>query len=76
MLDGLEPPKRVFNCRVRSVSETLDAKDKKILESAVASVDVWPAKTLSNALKQRGLLVSDSAIAQHRKGSCSCGKIN
>jgi hypothetical protein len=76
MLDGLEPPQRVFNCRVRSVFETLEAKDKKILESAITSADVWPAKTLSNALKQRGLVLSDGAIAQHRKGSCSCGKIN
>jgi hypothetical protein len=76
MLDGLQPPKRVFNCRVRSVLVTLDAKDKKILESAIASADLWPARTLSNALKQRGMVLSDGAIAQHRKGSCSCGKIN
>jgi hypothetical protein len=76
MLDGLEPPKRVFSCRVRSVLETLDDKDKKIFEVAIQSFDLWPARTLSNALKQRGLVLSDGAIAQHRKGSCSCGKIN
>ena len=76
MLDGLQPPQRVYNCRVRSVLETLDAKDKKILESAIASADLWPARTLSNALKQRGMVLSDGAISQHRKGSCSCGKIN
>jgi hypothetical protein len=76
MLDGLEPPKRVFSCRVRSVLETLDAKDKKIFEVAIQSFDLWPARTLSTALKQRGLVLSDGAIAQHRKGSCSCGKIN
>jgi hypothetical protein len=58
------------------VLETLDAKDKKIFEVAIQSFDLWPARTLSNALKQRGLVLSDGAIAQHRKGSCSCGKIN
>ena len=76
MLEGLEPPKRIYSCRVRSVLETLDAKDKKIFEVAIQSFDLWPARTLSNALKQRGLVLSDGAIAQHRKGSCSCGKIN
>ena len=76
MLDGLQPPKRVWNCRVRSVLETLDAKDKKILETALASLELWPARTLSNELKRRGVALSDSAIAIHRKGACSCGKID
>jgi hypothetical protein len=76
MLDGLQPPQRVYNCRVRSVLETLDAKDKKILETALDSLDLWPVRTLSIELKRRGLVLSDSAIANHRRGSCSCGKIN
>lgn len=76
MLDGLQPPKRVFSCRVRSVLETLEAKDKKILETALASVDLWPARTLSNELKKRGLVLSDSAISTHRKTACSCGRID
>jgi hypothetical protein len=76
MLDGLQPPERVYNCRVRSVLETLDAKDKKILETALDSLDLWPVRTLSIELKRRGLVLSDSAIANHRRGSCSCGKIN
>ena len=76
MLEGLQPPQRVYNCRVRSVLETLDAKDKKILETALDSLDLWPVRTLSIELKRRGLVLSDSAIANHRRGSCSCGKIN
>jgi hypothetical protein len=76
MLDGLQPPQRIYNCRVRSVLETLDAKDKKILETALDSLDLWPVRTLSIELKRRGLVLSDSAIANHRRGSCSCGKIN
>lgn len=75
LLDGLEPHKRVRPCRVRSILEQLEGKDVAILSSALQSPELWPAKTLSNALKQRGLVVSDSAISGHRKGSCSCGKI-
>jgi hypothetical protein len=76
LLDGLEPQKTVRPCRVRSILAQLDDKDVDILDSALKSPELWPAKTLSNALKQRGLVVSDGAISGHRKGSCSCGKID
>lgn len=76
MLEDLTPRKREFNCRVRSVGLALEAKDKKILETAIESVDVWPAKTLSNELKRRGLLLSDSAISNHRKKACACFRLN
>jgi hypothetical protein len=54
----------------------LDDKDSKILEQAIISPDVWPSKTLSNELKKRGLLVSDSAISNHRKKACACFRLN
>jgi hypothetical protein len=76
LLDGLEPHKKARPCRVRSVLSELDKKDAEILVAALNSVESWAAKTLSNALKIRGVLVSDSAIASHRRGSCSCGKIS
>lgn len=72
MLENLTPPKRVFTCAVRTVLQGLDEKDKKILVDAIANVDVWPAKTLSRALKERNIIVSDTAIGNHRKGGCSC----
>ena len=76
MLENLEPPVRQFNCRVKTVSEGLDVKDVKILEQAMISVDVWPARTLSIELKKRGLLLSDNAISNHRKKSCACFRLN
>ena len=75
MLEGLQPPVRQFNCKVRTVTAGLEAKDQKVLEQAIASPD-WPAKTLSVELKKRGLLLSDNAIANHRKKSCACFRIN
>lgn len=72
MLENLTPPKRVFPCAVRTVLQGLDEKDKKILIDAIANVDVWPAKTLSRALKERNTVLSDTAIGNHRKGGCSC----
>lgn len=76
LLDGLEPTKKARPCRVRTVLGELDKKDAAILATALLSVDLWPSKTLSNALKQRGVLLSDNAITHHRSGSCSCGKID
>lgn len=76
LLDGLEPHKKARNCRVRSWLGELEQKDADILASALKSPDLWPAKTLSNALKQRGVLLSDSAITHHRSQACSCGKID
>jgi len=76
LLDGLEPHKKARNCRVRTVLAELDKKDVATLETALKSPDLWGAKTLSNALKIRGVLLSDNAISNHRKGACSCGKID
>jgi hypothetical protein len=76
LLDGLEPHKKARPCRVRSLLAELEKKDADILASALQSPDLWPAKTLSNALKQRGVLLSDSAITHHRSKACSCGKID
>lgn len=76
LLDGLEPHKKARPCRVRTVLAELDKKDLAILETALLSVDLWPARTLSVALKQRGVLLSDSAITHHRTKACSCGKID
>jgi hypothetical protein len=76
LLEGLEPYIKDRPCRVRTLVAELDQKDVDILLTALKSPDVWPAKTLSNALKIRGVLISDNAISQHRKGACSCGKID
>lgn len=72
MLENLMPPAKGYTCRVRTILEQLDAKDKAILVAALADVHSWPAKTLSNALSARELKVTDNSISRHRKGLCSC----
>jgi len=72
MLEDLKPPVRQFPCKVRTILAELDDKDKAILISAINSPDIWPAKTLSNSLKARGVQLIDSSINRHREGICSC----
>ncbi len=71
MLEDLKPPGRHFSCKVRTIAESLDAKDKVILLTAVNSEE-WNFKTLSNELAKRGLLIVDTAIAKHRRKQCAC----
>jgi len=71
MLEGLTPPSRQTPCRVRDVMETLEPKDQDILEKALAD-PAWGTKTLSNALRERGLQVSETPLTKHRAGRCSC----
>jgi hypothetical protein len=71
MLSDMVPPKRIPSCRVRTILESLDTDDRKILESALLS-DEWSGSALSSALKERGLVVSAEIIRQHRRGGCSC----
>lgn len=72
MLEGLEPPKVNFTCRVKTVLEELDKKDAQILVAALADVRKWPAKTLQKALKERGLSLADTIISKHRQQLCRC----
>lgn len=72
MLEDLQPPVKGYTCRIRTVKNELDKKDQEIIDAALADVDKWPAKTLSNALSAKGLKVTDNSITRHRKGLCSC----
>jgi hypothetical protein len=72
MLEDLQPPKRVFNCKVRTTLNELSDSDKKILEAAIGDVQSWPANTLSNELRARGIILVDTTITKHRQGICSC----
>lgn len=75
LLDGLQPPKKIYPCKVRSILENLEEKDAQILLDAINSSD-WEVVALSNALRGRGLDLSTTPIAKHRKKLCSCGEIN
>jgi hypothetical protein len=71
MLEDLRQPDRVYPCKVRTVAETLDAKDQEILLKAVNNHE-WSFKGLYSELRKRGLIIADGAIAKHRRQQCSC----
>lgn len=75
LLGDLTPPERIFPCRVRELYETLEKADSDILRQAVDNPEAWAAKTLSNALRERDVVLSDLGITKHRNNRCSCGKL-
>lgn len=74
LLENFEPPARKFPCKIATELSKLQAADKAVLVEALADEKKWPAKTLSNALKARGIQLVDSTISRHRQGHCSCLK--
>lgn len=74
ILDNLEPRKRVYSCRVRTVLTELDDADRKILEAAIADTDSWSNNGLADSLRKRGIDLKSEPIRQHRMGSCSCSR--
>ena len=73
MLEGLEPPKnKAVYCKIDQILQTLGDSDKLVLEGALADRDRWGAKTLQNALRERGLSVADTTISKHRNKTCAC----
>lgn len=75
MLEGLKPVKKVRNCKVRTILNSLDAKDEKILREALADENVWTNHTLERALSERGILLDHRQIDKHRTLSCSCREL-
>lgn len=72
MLEGLTPPVIGRSCKVATEAAKLSDSDKKILLDAVADKDRWPVKTLSRALSERGIMLSDTPITNHRQRTCVC----
>lgn len=74
MLESLKIPRRKFPCAVRTFWETLEPADQEILMSNLCDFSIGH-KTLEKALSGVGVTLSDTAIAKHRSGHCSCSKI-
>jgi hypothetical protein len=72
MLEDLTPPSAKRSCKVGNVAATLEKKDRDILLNAVADRDSWPIKSLSKALRIRGIELSDSPLSNHRAKACAC----
>lgn len=75
ILDGLEPPKYVTSCKVRTILETMEKADTVIFLAAMADEEKWKATTLAEALTARGVRITKDPIQKHRSGQCSCLKI-
>jgi hypothetical protein len=73
MLEGMEPHTKKQSCKVRTVLESLEAKDKEILIKALADVQ-WTATALARELTSRGIAISEKPIMAHKRKGCSCAR--
>jgi hypothetical protein len=73
--DLVNPELKVWPCAVRTVVESLEPGDQKLLQGYLADADTWPARHLSRALAPKGIVLSDKVIGRHRLKECSCSKI-
>lgn len=74
MLENLNTSPTKKPCAVRTLWTTLDDADREILMSNISNKDL-PVKRLEKALREVGVMLSDTAIARHRESHCSCSKI-
>jgi hypothetical protein len=74
-LNGMQPPKYIPSCKVRSILETLDDQDRKTLADALTNDKLWKPDALATELTNRGIPITKWPINKHRQGQCSCSKI-
>jgi hypothetical protein len=73
MLEDLRPPTaHRRSCKVSAILETLSKSDQEILTAAIFDTQNWPIKTLSKALSEKGLQISDTPLTSHRFKNCAC----
>lgn len=73
MLEDLKPPTPFKgSCKVGQIMLTLNEVDQEILSAAIFDSANWPVKTLSRALTEKGLQISDTPITSHRFKNCAC----
>ena len=74
MLEDLKPNKRIYPCRIRTIKDQLELDDRIRLEAALRDKD-FAAWALHQALKAKGIIVTDKSIKRHRDGNCSCSRL-
>ena len=73
MLEGLKPPQnKTVYCKIEQTLSSLSESDAKIMAEALDNTDVWGARTLSTALRERGISIADTTITKHRNRVCAC----
>jgi hypothetical protein len=73
MLEGMEPQVKKPACKVRSILESLDSKDREILILALAD-NQWTAAGLARELTKRGIPISERPVMAHKRKGCSCAR--
>lgn len=73
MLEGMEPQVKKQSCKVRTVLESLDVKDREILAQALADTQ-WTAGALARELTKRGIPISEKPVMAHKRKGCSCAR--
>jgi hypothetical protein len=74
VLENLVFEKAKKPCAVRTFYNTLSAADQQILMDNLCNPEI-AHKALEKALRDLGVVLSDTAIARHRNSHCSCSSI-
>jgi hypothetical protein len=74
MLENLEPNLKARTCKVRTILESLETKDRDTLSKALSDPR-WTANGLSVALEQRGIALAGKLITKHQKRKCTCEQL-
>ncbi len=72
MLEDLRPTNFRGSCKVGAIMDTLSETDREILTAAIFDTANWPIRTLSRALGEKGLQISDTPLTAHRFKNCAC----
>lgn len=73
MLEDLKPYERVRTCRIRTIlDEELNEKDRAIFEKAIGDLEGYPHNYLARMMTEKGILLSDKSVTNHRQKRCSC----
>jgi DNA-binding HxlR family transcriptional regulator len=73
MLEGMEPQVKKQPCKIRTVLDSLEAKDREILIQALADTQ-WTASALARELTNRGIPISEKPVMAHKRKGCSCAR--
>jgi hypothetical protein len=68
---NLNKPVRVFPCKIRTIAEQLDTKDREEFLNAINNKE-WSALDLVKQLADNGIEMSPGPIWKHRLERCSC----
>jgi len=71
MLEGMKPQVKKQSCKIRTVLDSLEAKDREILIQALADTQ-WTASALARELTNRGISISEKPVMAHKRKGCSC----